>query len=72
MDEEFRTALKAIEDRLIRIEARVDAIPVLLPSLRDRLNVLDAQVRSQTSILARLEDTISMDLLGRIRKLENS
>jgi hypothetical protein len=71
-DEELRTLLGAINDRLARIESRVDAIPVLLPSLRDRLNVLDAQVRSQGAILARLEDTISMDLLDRIRKLESN
>jgi hypothetical protein len=36
MDEDLRAALTAIENRLARIESRVDAIPVLLPSLRDR------------------------------------
>jgi hypothetical protein len=69
-DEELRSALGAINDRLGRIETKVDAIPILLPSLRDRLNVLDAQIRSQGAILARLEDAISMDVLERIRKLE--
>jgi hypothetical protein len=69
-DEELRTMLSTINDRLARIESKVDAIPVLLPSVRDRLNVLDAQLRSQGAILARLEDTISMDVLDRIRKLE--
>jgi chromosome segregation ATPase len=70
MDEDLRAALTAIENRLARIESRVDAIPVLLPSLRDRLNILDAQMRQQSAILSRLEDTISMDVLERIRKLE--
>ena len=69
-DEELRTMLSTINDRLARIESKVDAIPVLLPSMRDRLNVLDAQMRSQGAILSRLEDTISMDVLERIRKLE--
>jgi hypothetical protein len=68
---EINNRLAGIETRISRIESKVDAIPVLLPSVRDRLNVLDAQVRSQGASLARIEDTISMDLLERIRKLEH-
>jgi chromosome segregation ATPase len=68
--------LARVESRLERMESRlerrVDAIPVLLPSVRDRLAILDALVRGQGATLARIEDTISMDLLERIRKLERN
>lgn len=78
MDEDLRQALAAIETRLTRIETRltrietkVDAIPILLPSVRDRLAVIDAALRSQGAILGRLEDSLTMDVLERIRALEN-
>jgi hypothetical protein len=61
MDPELRAALTAIENRLSRIEAKVDAIPVLLSNMRDCLAVLDEQVRGQGAILTRLEESISMD-----------
>jgi DNA-binding FrmR family transcriptional regulator len=61
MDEELKQFMSAIETRLSRIEAKVDAIPVLLSNMRDCLAVLDAQVRGQGAILTRLEESISMD-----------
>ena len=61
MDPELRAALTAIENRLSRIEAKVDAIPVLLSNMHDCLAVLDEQVRGQGAILTRLEESISMD-----------
>lgn len=58
------------EQRAVRDELR--GLRLDLRSVRDELGLLREQVRIEGAAVARLDDTISMNVLDRLRRLETS
>ena len=59
------------EQRLMRNQiAGIHDQLTVLPSIRDELTLQREQFRMQGSAIARLNDTITMDILDRLRTLE--
>lgn len=57
------------EQRAVRDELR--GLRLDLRSVRDELGLLREQVRIEGAAVARLDDTISMNVLDRLRRLES-
>jgi hypothetical protein len=61
------------EQRIMRNQlASVHDQLTTLPSIRDELTLQREQLRMHGSTIARLNDTVTMDILDRLRKLEDA
>ena len=61
------------EQRIMRNQlAGVHDQLTTLPSIRDELTLQREQLRMHGSTIARLNDTVTMDILDRLRRLEDA